>query len=139
MTSAFIQLFIAITTVMKKFFPSDYLDLSEKWTLKKSLMDLLIFIIMYVLLIGLCVMKSTDMKSFHKMMAAVVGLVSLIIFCLTLMIQSRIVLAENKKKIQIKISKLFKSNSVSPDPEAAWEDNEEDNQEDNHSEIQVNK
>ena len=124
LTSGIIQLLIGTSTCLKKFYPDDYLDQSDKWTIKKSLVDLLILMVFYGLMVGFCALMSTDLKSFKRMIAAVFGAVLLVIFCLTFLLQMCIVIEENKKKVQFKMNKLFKSNTVSPAPET--EENEEE-------------
>ena len=70
-------------------------------------------------------------------MAKVIGVVYPLILSLTLLVQLRIVFAENKKAIQLKMDKLFKSNAVGPDVEATVEVETEADDIDNENEEDI--
>ena len=133
--SVVVQFLIAASTLMKKFEPGSYLEWSNKWTLKGSLKDLMILLIIHSLLMVFCFYfgQGQDTRAFHKMAAAIYGLLALIILGLTFLIQIRIVIAENKKKIQVHMNNLFKRNTVAPGHENGEvpDDNDEDDEDQN--------
>ena len=112
-----VQFLIAVMTLMKKFYPDDYLTMSEKWTLKASMRDTLIILIIHGLLMGTCKLTSQGYEDFLERVGLTYGLICLIILILTLWIQIRIVVAENKKTFQLRMNTMFKSNNVSPENE----------------------
>ena len=109
-----IQFLIAAMTVLKKFYPDDYLTMSENWTLKSSMKDILIIIVIQGVLTGTCFLTSNDKRDFRERVALTYGLVSMIILILTIAIQIKVVMVENKKTIQLKMNKLIRQNAVAP-------------------------
>ena len=119
-----VQFHIAVTTLMKKFYPGLYLEWSEKWTLKKSLRDLGIILLLQGLLFCSLHYGALDSEA-YTMVVAFFTLTCFVLLCLSLLIQLRIVFAENEKEIQLNLNQMFKSNSVGPNVEAQEEANGE--------------
>ena len=131
-----ILFWIAVVTLMKKFLPEDYLNFSEKWTFQTSMRDFFIILMIHVIITGICFAAGNFQLSFHmKIQVPIYCIIYLILFSLTLIIQVRLVIVENKKSVGLKMRKLLAKNTVTPadvDGEpAAPEDTEEEEDEDN--------
>ena len=125
-----ILFWIAVATLMKKFYPDDYLDMSEKWTVWTALRDLLIILLIHAVITGICLAAGNFELSFHKtIQVPIYTAIFLLLLILTLIIQIRLVIVENKKRVQKKVNKLFAKNTVAPVDDQVGGETDEDEEE----------
>ena len=125
-----IQFLVACITLIKKFDSHCYLELSEKWKPRQPLLDFAVLLIIHLLIVGGCWISSKDLSSWHERVIFAYIIIYLVLLFLTFLIQTRLLFHENKKTVQIKMSKMFKKNAVSPDIEAPENSDDEDGGED---------
>ena len=138
LTFGSIQFLIACITLIKKFDSNCYLEMSEKWKPRHLLLDLLVLLLVHLLIVGICWLTSKDRTMWHERAIFAYSIIYIVLLLLTFTIQTKLLFVENKKMIQMKMSKLFRPNAVSPDVEASANGNGEDDTEEYEDKVSTN-